>query len=436
MSNEIPQGKWRRSVTGSKTAAQVGGRIMKYYIQKPFLSEAGRIKARAELEGESAKILFKGLSLLKGTAIKIAQLLSLELDIFPAAVRKELEKSYNQVPAMNQALVRKAIQNAFGRPPEKVFLSFDARAFAAASLGQVHRATDRDGTDLAVKVQYPGIRNTISNDIQLIRNLSRPLAEYELIGPALNEIEARLLEEVDYQQEARHLLFFAKHLKMDRLLIPEVRPDTTASNVLSTTFLSGRPLNRWLQSNPGQKARDTVAQQLYDLFIKSLYDLNCFHADPNPGNFIIARDLTVGLVDFGCVKRLSSEFVRYYRQLPRAIVDRDREGHFQLFQKLKLIRPGIEPAVQEQFFQVMDRFGEWFGRLYREEVFDFKANNDFIRQGRALTHETLKLRRHMDMNPDFVFLDRTRYGLFRLFEQMGARVRIRNPYEWSWGGAF
>lgn len=431
MKNEIPQGKWRRSLAGSKTAVQVGGKLLKYVAQKPFLSATGREEARADLERESARIVFQGLGVLKGTAIKIAQLLSLELDIFPAAVRKELEKSYNQVPAMNQALVRKAIQNAFGQAPEKVFHTFEPQAFAAASLGQVHRATDRHGTPLAVKVQYPGIRSTITSDIQLIRNLTRPLAEYELIGPALQEIEGRLLEEVDYQQEARHILFFRRHLKMDHLQIPEVRKDKTSANVLSTTFLSGRPLHLWLRSNPGREARDTVAQRLYDLFITSLYNLNCFHADPNPGNFIINRDLTVGLVDFGCVKRLSADFVHHYRQLPGAILQQDQEAHFHLFRKLRLVRPGIEPEVQEQLFQVMQRFGEWFGRLYREEVFDFKADGNFIREGRALSNEMFKLRRHMEMNPDFLFLDRTRYGLFRLFEQMGARVRIRNAYEWA-----
>jgi predicted unusual protein kinase regulating ubiquinone biosynthesis (AarF/ABC1/UbiB family) len=198
---------------------------------------------------------------------------------------------------------------------------------------------------------------------------------------------------------------------------------------LSTTYLSGKPLNRWLKSRPGQDARNAVAQTLYDLFMKGLYDLHCFHADPNPGNFIITRDLTIGLIDFGCVKKLSPAFVFYYRQLPRAILDKNQETHFQLFQKLNLIRPNIEPAVQEQLFQMMESFGEWFGRLYREEVFDFKANPNFIREGRALTNAIIKLRRYVDLNPDFLFLDRTRYGLFRLFEQMGAQVRIRNPYE-------
>ncbi|MEW6185223.1 MAG: AarF/ABC1/UbiB kinase family protein [Thermodesulfobacteriota bacterium] len=429
MTNEIPQGKWERSVAGSKTAAQMGSRLLKYYAQKPFLSEDGRKKARTDLEKESARILFKGLGLLKGTAIKIAQLLSLELDIFPASIRMELEKSYNQVPAMNQALVRKAIQNAFGRSPERVFSTFDTQALAAASLGQVHQATDQNGLPLAVKVQYPGIRSTIKNDIQLIRNMARPLAEYDLIGPALEEIEARLFEECDYQQEARHIQFFADHLKMKGLQIPEVRPEITTSNVLSMTFLPGKPLNLWLKSNPGQKARDAVAQKLFDLFLAGLYELNCFHADPNPGNFLIRKDLTIGQIDYGCVKKLSPEFIYYYQQIPREFLNQDQETHFQLFQQLNLIRPDIEPAVQVQLFQMIKSFGQWFGKLYREEVFDFKANSDFIREGRALPHTFLKFRRYMDVNPDFLFLNRTRYGLFRLFEQMGARVRIRNPYE-------
>ena len=144
--------------------------------RKPFLSKTGRRDLKAEYNRKSGEILFQGLSLLKGTALKIAQMLSMELDIFPPEVRRELAKSCHQVPPMNRALVRKIVTSSLGKPPEEVFASFDANAFAAASLGQVHLATARTGEPLAIKIQYPGIRATISNDVQMIKTLLFPPA--------------------------------------------------------------------------------------------------------------------------------------------------------------------------------------------------------------------------------------------------------------------
>ena len=192
MRTGIPENKFQRSIEGGKTAVKVGGKILKYLAEKPFLSSQKRNAARQRTSRESAEILFKGLSLLKGTALKIAQQLSFEIDVFPEEVRNELEKSYHQVPPLNRALVRKVLTHALGKPPERIFSSFESNAFAAASLGQVHRAQTKDGRHLAIKIQYPGIDRTISGDIGLIKNLLRPSADFRLYRSALEEIEARL----------------------------------------------------------------------------------------------------------------------------------------------------------------------------------------------------------------------------------------------------
>jgi predicted unusual protein kinase regulating ubiquinone biosynthesis (AarF/ABC1/UbiB family) len=405
--------------------------VLKYLSRKPFLSKAQRKQAKASLDQENAAIVFKGLSLLRGTALKIAQMLSLELELFPATVRQELEKSYNQVPPINRALVRKIIQNAFNAPPETVFRSFDTDAFAAASLGQVHFAEAWTGETLAVKIQYPGIRRTIKNDIQMVKGLLLPLPEYALVRPALQEIEARLLEETNYQQEAAHLAFFGRELTFNGFEIPQVYPSATTATVLSMTCLEGLPLNQWLKNNPDRTARDRIAQSLHDMFLYSLYDLNCIHADPNPGNYLIQDDLTIGLVDFGCVKKLKPDFVRCYRQLPQTVIKNDRKHYFHLLRELNFIDGNLDRTVEDRMYQLAYRFGQWFGQLFTEEYFDFSANPDFFAKGRALSHEMYQLRNHVSINPNFVFLDRTRYGLLRLFEAMGARVRISNQYEWD-----
>lgn len=431
MTAKMPSGKWKRGLTGGKTAAKVGGKMLTYMAKKPFLSKQKQEIAREALDQASAEVVFEALSLLKGTALKIAQTLSLELDIFPPAVRRELEKSYNRVPPLNRALVRKVIQNEFGRPPEKIFRRFDPVAFAAASLGQVHRAEGRAGSDLAVKVQYPGIKATIKSDIEMVKTLFWPLPDFDFVFPAIGEIEQRLLEETDYGKEAEHLSFFARHLKMAQISIPAVNYRTSGETVLTTAYMPGPTLNEWLESDPPQADRDRVAEVLHDLFLKSLYELNCIHADPHPGNFIINADLSVGLLDFGCVKKLPSEFVKKYAPLVRAAITQDNQEFLRILKELNVIGDDMDPEAEALYIGVISKLGRWFGKLFESDRFDFGTNVDFFAESKQMTEEMYRLRSHVEVNPHFVFLDRTRYGLLRLFEKMKARVRIRNPYEWD-----
>ncbi|MCP4117022.1 MAG: AarF/ABC1/UbiB kinase family protein [Desulfobacteraceae bacterium] len=430
MPKEIPTGKFKRSVTGTGTAARVGGKVLTYLAKRPFLSPDGKEKAKEEMAAQSGEILFQGLSVLRGTALKVAQQLSLELDLFPRAVQKELERSYHQVPPLNRALVSRVIYKALGRHPNEVFADFDTRAFAGASLGQVHRATSFDGESLAVKVQYPGMAATIKSDIQMIKTLVRPMPDHRLILPSILEIEQRLLEEIDYGREADNLERFKKALDLPGIAIPDLDRATSADTVLTTTMMPGLPLDQWLATGPNQAMRDQVAQGLYDLFLASLYRHHAIHADPNPGNFIIRNDLTIGVIDFGCIKHLENSFVDLYRQLPRTLAQGDKTTHQDLLEQLKILKPGIPPADRQKFLQAAYELGRWFGEYYRPDRFDFGADPGFMARGRALMTALYQLRDHFDSNPEFVYLDRTRYGLIRLFEKMKARVRMKNGYEW------
>jgi predicted unusual protein kinase regulating ubiquinone biosynthesis (AarF/ABC1/UbiB family) len=432
---EQPVSKLNRLWISGETAAKVSGRVLGYYVKRPFMNIEDRRRARDQVAEESARTVFKGLSLLKGTALKMAQQLSLEMDMLPEAVCRELARTYHEAPPINRALVRRVVQSAFGRPPEKLFAHFDPNAFAAASLGQVHAAQDDAGAQLAVKIQYPGIAGTIDSDMGLLRQMLRPIIQNDQLRPVLEEIAARLHEEVDYLQEADNLNYFAGHLHIEGVRIPRVRPEMTAATVLTTTRMPGRPLDIWLKSHPDQAAVDQVAQTLQQLFITGLYDLHAIHADPNPGNFIISDDLTVGLVDFGCIKRLDPVFVKHYQRLCRASAHRHEGVHITEMISLGLIPSPMkmDNAVKKTIQGACNTISNWFGRLYQHEHFDFMACPDFIAEGKAVMNRFHDLRRHVNLNPEFIFLDRTRYGLLRLFEQMGARVRFRNTFEWGDG---
>ncbi|PIE67034.1 MAG: ABC transporter [Deltaproteobacteria bacterium] len=428
--DKLLTGKLARSLAGGHTAVKVGGKMLSYYAKRPFLSKTGRHEAKTAASAAGAETLFQGLSLLKGTALKIAQQLSLEMDILPEAACRELAKAYHQVPPINRALVRKVIKEGLGAPPEEIFSHFDLKAFAAASLGQVHRGMDTDQRSLAVKIQYPGIAVTIENDLALVRQILRPMVQKEHLMPVLHELAARLREEVDYLKEADNLRFFSDHLKVDGVRYPVVYRRYTSPTVLTATLMPGKPLDLWLKDNPDQAAKDLVARRLNSIFVEGLYALNVVHADPNPGNFIIADDLSIGLVDFGCIKRLSPSFVEHYRRLSHASSHQSGEEHFQEMVHLGFVPEDLDESTLDAIRDILNTFSHWFGRLFADELFDFNAHDGFISEAKRSIRQFHRLRRHLRVNPDFLFLDRTRYGLLRIFEQMGARVAFRNSYEW------
>ncbi len=431
MSETIPESKLKRTVVGGKTAANVGGKVLKYLAKKPFLNKDAQKKAKQDLEKDYAEEIFKGLVLLKGTALKIAQLLSFELDSIPAAIRKELEKSYNQVPPINRALVRKMIQNAFQKSPEDLFKTFEYEAIAAASLGQVHFAQDNDGNPLAVKIQYPGIDRTIKNDLQMVRSLVKPTPYARFALPVLEEIEKRLKEEVDYLQEAENTAYFHKNLCVKGITVPAVETRYCTQTVLTTQFLEGQSLDKWINSNPSQKKRDQIAALLYEQFLKSLFELKCLHADPNPGNFIIMEDDQLGLVDFGCVKRFSSDFIEIYKKTSRTMIDGNKDDYFKFLAQMNVLKTKIDKETENEVFEIFRKMGTWYCRLYESDLFDFGANPDFFAEGKRIMQEIYQYKKYFQPNPEFVFLNRTNYGLFRIFEKLGARVKITNPYEWD-----
>ena len=428
MTDTIPKSKIRRTISTGKIVAKMGTRHLGFLLKKPFLSKENQALCLKKKDAQNAKILFNGLSLLRGTALKAAQMLSLESDYFPKNIRKELEKSYNQVPPINRALVRKIIINNFNKPPEKVFESFDLKAFAAASLGQVHLARSKDGEDLAVKIQYPDISQTISNDIRLLKTVLRPMAKYDLIKIALEEIEEVLLNETDYEKEGQNIEYFRENLKNDRVMIPEIFQYLTTKNVLSMSCMKGLVLNEWLETRPDLESKTIIAQTLHDIFVEGFYELKQIHADPNPGNFLVTDDLKVSLIDFGCVRSFDDNFIQLYQKLIRI---NERQAYVDLLTRMKLITPDIDPDIKDQIVTLFMKIGEWLSQLFCEEEFDFGANPDFMEKGKKIGQQMHKFRKHIhNFTPEFIFIDRTRYGLIKLFEKMKVKIRIQNKYEY------
>jgi predicted unusual protein kinase regulating ubiquinone biosynthesis (AarF/ABC1/UbiB family) len=423
-----PIGKIARTTVAGVTAAKIGAKKLELLSKRPFLSSESFQKRRRENDDEIAEILFRGLSQLRGTALKVAQMMSLELGILPEAYRRELYKSHYQVPALNRAVIRRIMIGEFGRPPEEIFEAFEPTAFAAASLGQVHKARARTGQELAVKVQYPGIGTALTNDIQMAKQFLLPFVRTEYLADATQELEHRLLEEIDYDLERKHTQWFHEHARSAEVSVPRTFDEYSSKFVLTTEFIEGVHLDRWLQTGPSQARRDRAAQAIYDFFMRSVFELHTMHGDPNPGNYLFRADGTIALIDFGAVKVFTPAFCKQILELWRAHIHDDLDKIIAYYCSLGLGR-GDKKLAGNLCRQTLRPFGEWMSLPYQGEIFDFGKHPDFCDRGAKLFREILASREVMDgFTAETVMFDRNIYGLFRIFSELKARVRMKNRW--------
>jgi predicted unusual protein kinase regulating ubiquinone biosynthesis (AarF/ABC1/UbiB family) len=427
MKNSVPEGRLARAGIAGKTALRLGVAQLKHHAKRPFLSPSRQQEERDSLDDKNARLLFATLSQLRGTALKAAQMLSMEVDLLPEAYRRELEKSCHQVPPLNRVLVRKVLLEEFGEAPETLFRDFAGTAFAAASLGQVHAATLHDGTPVAVKIQYPGIHVSIDSDMTLLRQLAKGMPNSRLILQSLDEIHARLREEVDYLHEAANTRWFGEHLSLDGIALPTLHAEFCGKRVLTTSLIDGQHLDDWLKTMPDQASRDRAGQHLYDLFVHSVRELRCLHADPNPGNYLFHPDGRLSVLDFGCVKRISGEFAAMLPCILGAYLDDDPKALFTAYRALGMLHGEDGERLYEK---ILRPFGHWLVEPLREPVFDFARHTDYSSRGkehfqRLSQLSQSKLNRLAD---EFIFFDRTLYGLCRIFERLGAKVSMRQHW--------
>ncbi len=424
-SSQTPKGRFQRARIAGSAAAKVGVGELTHRIKRPFLSTKSIVHDKQSLDEKNAKLVFKTLSQLRGTALKIAQMLSMEADLIPEAYRKELSKSYHQVPPLNRVLVRKAIAAELEASPETLFKAFDYCAFAAASLGQVHKAILQDKREVAVKLQYPGIHVALESDMDIMRKVAKTLPNSKTVLTTLEEIQSRLREEVDYKIEAENTRWFKERLDVTNIHTVEVINELSSERILVTELLQGKHLEEWMATSPSKSARNQVAQAIYDAFVYSTLTLKSLHADPNPGNYLFLDDGTVGIIDFGCVKTLSDTFVDNIPKLLQAYRELDRTTIFSIY---KAFGCDLAEFDDDVFETVLKPFGLWLTEPLTASTFDFADNKDYTSRGRDLTQQIGELSGLEKLMPEFVFFDRTIYGLVKIFEHLEASVEMRHHW--------
>lgn len=428
-----PTGKLARSAITGLTAARIGMAELSHRTRQRSP------EAQAEHEAALGRILFGALGQLRGSALKVSQLLSMHPQLLPEGVRRELARAHHQAPPLNRALVGRVFRQAFGQEPQALFDHFEPTAFAAASLGQVHRAQLAGHGAVAVKVQYPGIAATIASDMQLMRTTLRALARTDLPLPpstvldsVLAEIEATLLREVDYLHEADQLQWFAQHAAQSGVVMARPILSHTRAQVLTQQFLPGQPLQAWLATQPTQAQRDQAGQRLWDWFLHCIFGLGRVHADPHPGNFVFAADGTVGILDFGCTRSLSPVFreqlARAWSALLRPVGDPERDARvLQSYQTLGLARADVSlQTYREEAAPALAEAQAWQIEPFTQAVFDFGAKTP---PPLTPASDQRVLGRHLQQVPgEMPAFERMWMGLMHLLTQLGARVNTTTPW--------
>ncbi len=429
-----PTSKLARGAVSGLALAQAGvarmGHQARNMTRKPSEQDAARVAYEADL----GRILFRALNQLKGTALKLSQLLASHADFLPEGVRAELAKSCYQVTPLNRALVLRVFRAEFSAGPEALFAQFDSQAFAAASLGQVHRATLHDGTAVAVKVQYPGIASSIASDLKMVRTMLRTLGgdmlpRQELVDQVMDDVAEKLTEELDYTHEAAQMAWFADSVRLPGIAIPRSFAAHSTARILTMERLEGLHLDAWLATNPAQAERDRFGQLLFDWFLHCTFELGRVNADPHPGNFMFLPDGRLGVLDFGCTRALSPTFRDSLARSWNAMLNPPASGSNVALRLAYVDLQVISPTLSQHDFDtvLIPALGDilaWYVEPFRAGRCDFAqrlpAPKADARHARMLVSSTHGL------HQDLPYFDRAYTGVMQLLKTLGADVATAN----------
>ncbi|MGH1364444.1 MAG: ABC1 kinase family protein [Calditrichia bacterium] len=427
MSDDFPSSKLQRGKIIAKTGLKVGSNYAKYYAERT-LSGKKKSEVKQKLDAANANDVYQELTKLRGTALKLAQGLSMDTGFLPDEFVDMMSNAQYRVPPMNKALVRTSIKRELGSYPEQLFKKFNLDAIAAASIGQVHEAILNDGRKVAVKIQYPDIRNTIKSDLGIAKTIFRRLVSSQNIDMYFDEVYDKLLEETDYMLEKKQMEFFSGLYTDERIVTPEPVEELTSERVLTMTFLEGVHLDKFLESSPTQEQKNHFGQLMWDWYHRQIANEQyTIHADIHPGNFIFQPDGNLGIVDFGCVKTFPPEFLQLFIQMIPAHLSGDEKRILELYYGTEILHPS-EAGTEEHeiFFQFSKDFGGIILRPYQGDSFDFgdqQFKADLNEQfKKASTFKEVRGSKH------FIFLNKVVVGMYTLLMKLKPVIDMRYSF--------
>ncbi len=359
--SKLARGRAKRVLKVGGVATSVGSSYLWESLRKPFRSSGDHEKAILDTHIRNALKIVESSKELKGAFMKLVQMLSMRDDILPAEALDVLSVVQSQVPPMKYSEIRGQIAAELGGEPEDLYATFDTEAFAAASLGQVHAATLHSGERVVVKVQYPGVDETVDQDL---RNIKALLNTFTLIGrdvmqqeidhsEVVQELEERLSEELDYENEAANCRRFRKMFADDpEVEIPEVYPELSSRRVLTMGLMEGYPFADILKPGIDQELKDWVAIKYFRLVWRQVFEFGVLHTDPHPGNYLVTYHPHLGMLDFGSIRVFPAKIRKAYLGMAVAMLEDDEDEMAKHLVRLGFIGKDDDPAPMIHMMQI------------------------------------------------------------------------------------
>ncbi len=428
--DKIPTSKIQRASKILQTGAKVGINYLKYYGDRITQSEE---EAKSALNESNASDIYDGLKNLKGSALKVAQMLSMEKSLLPQAYVEKFSLAQFSVPPLSAPLVIKTFKQYFGKGPEALFDSFDAKASFAASIGQVHKASLK-GKELAVKIQYPGVAQSISSDLAMVKPIALKMFNIQSKGSEqyFKEVEQKLLEETDYVRELEQGTAVSEACShIPNIIFPKYYPALSTNRIITMDWMEGLHLSEFTAQNTDPVLATQVGQALWDFYMFQIHQLKKVHADPHPGNFLVNKSGQLIALDFGCMKTIPLEFYTPYFELANPEIRNNPASFEAKMYELEILKPTDSPKEKEFFLGFFYEILNLFTKPIQAEVFDF-SDADFFKAIADLSNQYTQDNslRKMDNNrgsKHFIYINRTFFGLYNLMFDLKAKdVQIKN----------
>ena len=430
--DRIPTSKIQRASKIVSTGLKVGVNYAKYYGQKLVTAEN---QAKQELNSANAEDIYDGLKELKGSALKVAQMLSMEKNILPRAYVEKFSLAQFSVPPLSAPLVKKTFRRYFSKNPEDVFDRFSEQSVNAASIGQVHKAVIGEKT-LAVKIQYPGVAESISSDLALVKPIAKKM--FNIKGEGSDEyfleVEHKLIEETDYTRELNQSAQMAEDCAhIPNLRFPTYYPELSCDRILTMDWMQGQHLSEWCQSPFTSEQGQNLGQTLWDFYMYQMHVLRRIHADPHPGNFLIDDQDNLMVIDFGCLKEIPEDFYGPYFELAQKENLQNPEYFERQLYALEILKPEDSPKEKEFFRSIFHEMLSLFTKPFHGETFD-SSNQEFFDQIGELGQKYANDSALKEMNGNrgskhFIYINRTFFGLYNLMFDLKAKDVVINNFK-------
>ncbi|MFV8340645.1 ABC1 kinase family protein [Flavobacterium sp. LB3P21] len=429
----IPTSKIERATKLVQTGAKVGVNYLKYYGEKMVNSDLTRDK----LNEDNAEDIYDGLKSMKGSALKVAQMLSMDKSFLPQAYVEKFSLSQFSVPPLSAPLVLKTFKTNFGKTPYEIFDEFNANSVNAASIGQVHAAV-KDGKKLAVKIQYPGVANSISSDLALVKPIA--IRMFNLQGKDsdkyFKEVEDKLIEETNYLLELKQSQEVVEACKkIENLVFPNYYSKYSSEKIITMDWMTGIHLSEFTNKNDNQEIADKIGQALWDFYMYQIHILKKVHADPHPGNFLVNDKNQLVALDFGCMKQIPNDFYTpYFELIDKKVINDTKIFNDKLFE-LEILRKDDSKEEIAYFTEMFHDLLSLFTKPFQAETFDFSDESFFesiAQLGERFSKDTnLRKMNGNRGSKHFIYMNRTFFGLYNLMFDLKATIVVKEYQKYN-----